>query len=98
MRRSVPGRALAALVLLALLLLPSIALAQPRKTSERKAPAARTAEVGFFLRLWSRWTHLWGQEGSGLDPNGLKPQAGTPAGGGASASGEEGSGLDPDGK
>ncbi|HZF09793.1 MAG TPA: hypothetical protein VFE33_13465 [Thermoanaerobaculia bacterium] len=79
MRRSVPGRALVALVLLALLLLPPIALAQPRRAAERKAPAERTMEAGLFLRLWSRWTHLWGQEGSGLDPNGLKTQAGTPS-------------------
>jgi len=96
MRRSVPGRALAVLVFLVLLLLPSLALAQPRRESERKAPAERTEQAGFLLRLWSRLTHLWGEEGSILDPDGLKTRTGAP-GGGAAPTGDAGSILDPDG-
>ena len=108
MRRSVPGRALAVLALLAILLAPAIASAQhrqalPRKVPAertalpRKVPAERTATVGALASLWSAWTHLWSQEGSGLDPNG-KTLTGTPGGPGASPAGDAGSGLDPNGR
>jgi hypothetical protein len=96
MRRSVPGRALAVLVFLALLILPSLALAQPWRETERKAPAERTVEAGLLARLWSRLAHHWGEAGSILDPDGLKTQTGAP-GGGAAPSGDAGSGLDPNG-
>ena len=95
MRRIAPGRALAVLVLL---VLPSMALAQPSQAHERRVPAERNVEAGLFARLWSAWAHLWSQEGSGLDPEGLKPQVSNPGGSGASPFGDTGSGLDPDGK
>src|SRR5437763_17090019 len=97
MRRSVPGRALAALALLAVLALPSIAFPQPRPPLPRRAPAERTIKIGLLASLWNTWSHLWGEAGSGLDPNG-RPQAGTSGGGGAAPAGDAGSGLDPDGK
>ena len=98
MRRSVPGRALAALALLAVLTLPSIASAQPRPSVQRRTSAERAVKAGPLARLWSTWTHLWGKEGSILDPNGRSPQAGTPGGGVAAPAADEGSGLDPNGK
>jgi hypothetical protein len=97
MRRSHPGRALAALALLTVLALPAIAVAQPQPVPPRKAVARRTTETGGLARLWSTWIHLWGQTGSGLDPNGGAP-TGNPGSHGASPAGETGSGLDPDGK
>jgi hypothetical protein len=97
MRRSLPGRKLAALALLSVLALPSIAAAQPHPVPHRKAPVQRTAETGGLAHLWSTWIHLWGKTGSGLDPNGGTP-TGTPGGCGASSAGDSGSGLDPDGK
>jgi hypothetical protein len=97
MRRSLPGRALAALALLTVLALPSIAVAQPRRVPPRKVSAERTAEAGSLARLWSSWIRLWGQEGSGLDPDG-RALPGNPGGRGASPAGDTGAGLDPNGK
>ncbi len=100
MRRSVAGRALAALVLLAALALPSTASPQTRPAAGKKAPAVavRTAEAGLFHRLWSLLTPIWGATGSGLDPDGRGTPTGTPANGTASPAGDTGSGLDPNGK
>jgi hypothetical protein len=97
MHRSVPGRALAALALLIVLALPSFAAAQPRQAPHRRAPAERVAEAGPVVRLWRAWTHLWSQEGSGLDPDG-RTLPHTSGGHGASPAGDTGSGLDPNGK
>lgn len=97
MRRSVPDRALAALVLLTILAFPSIASAQERHVPERRAPSKRTVLAGFLARLSNTWTHLWGQAGSILDPNG-RTLTGTPGGQGATPTGDAGSGLDPNGK
>lgn len=97
MRRSLPGRNFAALALLSVLVLPSIAIAQPHPVPRKKASAQRIAETGGLAHLWSAWIHLWGQSGSGLDPDGGAP-TGNPGSRGASPTGETGSGLDPDGK
>jgi hypothetical protein len=95
MRRSVPGRALAALALLTILVPPSIASAQQRQVPERRASSEHAVQVGLLARLSTLWTHLWGQARSILDPNG-RTLAGTPGGHGTSPASEEG--LDPDGK
>ena len=79
MRRSIPGRILAVLALIAILGLPSVAFAQSHQALPRRAPAERIGEAGLFPRLWNALIHLWSQEGSGLDPDGRKP-AGTPVG------------------
>jgi hypothetical protein len=97
MRRSHPSRVLAALALLAVLALPSLAAAQPHPAAPRKAPVQRTAAAGGLAHLWSTWIHLWGQTGAGLDPNGGAP-TGNPGGRGASPARDAGAGLDPDGK
>src|SRR4051794_22541844 len=96
MRRSIPGRVLAALVLTAVLGLPSLGFAQTRHAAPKRATAERPAP-GLLAQVWSLLTHLWAEEGSGLDPNGGKPQASTLGGGGASSTGDTGSGLDPNG-
>ncbi len=97
MHRFHPGRALAGLALLTVLALPSIAATQPHPASPRKAPAQRTAAAGGLAHLWSTWVHLWGQEGSGLDPNGGAP-TGNSGGRGALPAGDTGAGLDPNGR
>ena len=97
MRRSVPGRALAAFALLTILVFPSIASAQQRQAPQRRAPSERAVQAGLLARLSNVWTHLWSQEGSGLDPNG-RTLAGTPGVHGAAPTGDAGSGLDPNGK
>jgi hypothetical protein len=97
MRRSVPGRALAALAFLAVLAFPSIAAAHPRQAPQKRTPAERATEVGVFTRFWSGWAHLWSQEGSGLDPDG-KASTGAPGGRGALPAGNTGWSFDPNGK
>jgi len=80
----------------AVLTLPSIAFAETRQAPAQRAPAERSAEARLFPRLGTTLNHLWGQEGSILDPNGAK-SAGTP-GKRPSVAGDAGSGLDPDRK
>ena len=96
MRSSIPGRVLAVLALLTILGFPSIVSARPRQASARQAKRAIQA-AGFLVRLSITWTHLWGDEGSILDPNG-RTRTGTTGGRGAYPAGDEGSGLDPNGK
>ncbi len=98
MRRSISGRALAALALVVALALPGSALAAPRQSARQRTPAERAQNAGLFARIWSTWSHLWGGEGTILDPDGRRTQAGTNGSVGASPTGDAGTILDPDGK
>ena len=71
------GRTIAALVLTALLS-PGLAQAFPFFQDP-----SRSADPGFFERVWSLLTAVWSQNGGELDPNGTTS--------------ENGGQLDPDG-
>ena len=88
-------RVILTLVLLALILLaPTHAKALPQGHTIHLAAEHPQAAPGLFAQLWSYLAALWGQNGSGLEPNGASASSGSDVDG----PGENGSGLDPNGR
>ena len=88
-----PALALIALVLL----LPALAKAQPQREAIR-APAERAAAApSLFAEIRSLLSILWGETGSGLEPNGTGASSALGAEPNATTNGDTGSGLEPNG-
>jgi hypothetical protein len=92
MLRKKTATAVVLAALLGLTVLPPPAGAQPLGG----APANLWQQAWAFL-FGGRLTSLWGEEGSGMDPNGQHSTS-PPTGGLLSLRGEEGGCIDPDGR
>ncbi len=78
------------LALLALVLLgPTHAKALPQGHTIHSAPEHHQSAQGLFAQFWSFLSAIWGENGSGLDPNSASA---------GSEPGENGSLLDPNGR
>jgi hypothetical protein len=90
-------------LLAALLVTPVLAYARPSRPSHEGRPAAEVASSPSFLgSAWHFLTHLWGETGMTIDPNGSQaPTSGgsiDPNGGRTgSPTGDSGVTIDPNG-
>ena len=92
-----PARLLT-LVLIATLLIPTLAIARPLHKSAVQSPPKRPAAApapGLLTRLQDLLSALWAETGSILDPNGS--DNGTSLGPGSQPTSDNGSILDPNG-